>query len=173
MTAASTFTFAAFRQFMVFVGCYCLCKYLYFQIPDQIYSDTIYHYAVVTECAGLINLLLPPEQVAAVKNHLISARADLEIIRGCDSAGILFLLVSALLAYPARLKQKLLGILAGVTLVYAMNIVRVDSLYFIVAYRRDWFEFVHVYLAPSLMTLGVLIYFAWWTFACRHDAEPA
>jgi exosortase family protein XrtM len=160
-------------QFILFIASYWLFNYLYFQIPDQFYSDVLYHYGVVLLCADVINGLIPLEQVAAVHNHLISSRADLEIIRGCDSAGVLFLMVSAVLVFKARLRQKLQGLLFGVALVYGLNIVRLVGLYYLVAYHREWFEFVHLYLAPTLMTIGAFIFFAWWAIGCRNDVKPA
>ena len=93
-------------QLVLFIACYWLFNYLYFQIPGQFYSDVLYHHGVVRLCADLISAVAPLEQVAAVHNHLISANADLEIIRGCDSAGVLFLMMSAVLAFPAKWSKK-------------------------------------------------------------------
>ncbi|WP_347989696.1 exosortase family protein XrtM [Methylomonas sp. AM2-LC] len=146
---------------------------IYFLIPDQIYSDMIYHYGVVLQCASLINAFAPLEQVAAVQNHLMSVHADLQIIRGCDSAGVLFLMMSAVLAFRANWPKKLLGLVLGIALIYGLNIARVTGIYFLVAYHREWFEFVHVYLAPTLMTLFAFIFFAWWAIGCRDVAKPA
>ena len=160
-------------QFVLYILCYWFFDFLYFQIPDQLYSDVLYHYGVVTLCAEVINTLSPLEQVAAVHNHLLSAHADLVIIRGCDSAGVLFLLVSAVLVFNASLRQKLRGLLLGVALVYGLNIVRLVGLYFLEVYRREWFEFAHLYLAPTLMLLLVFIFFAWWAMGCRNDVKPA
>ncbi len=160
-------------QFVLYILFYWLFNYLYFQIPDQIYADVLYHYGVVLLCADLINVLSPLEQVAAVQNHLLSARADLVIIRGCDSAGVLFLMVSAVLVFKATPRQKLLGLLFGVALIYGLNIVRLVGLYFLVAYRGEWFEFVHLYMAPTLMLLAAFIFFAWWAVGCSNDVKPA
>jgi exosortase family protein XrtM len=159
-------------QFILFFGCYWFFNHIYFLIPDQTYSDVIYHYGVVLLCADLINAFAPPEQVAAVQNHLISAHADLQIIRGCDSAGVLFLMISAVLAFPAKWSKKPLGLLLGIALIYCLNIVRVTGIYFLVAYHQEWFEFVHVYLAPALMTIVAFIFFAWWAIGCRDVAKP-
>jgi exosortase family protein XrtM len=160
-------------QLVLFIACYWLFNYLYFQIPGQFYSDVLYHHGVVRLCADLISAVAPLEQVAAVHNHLISANADLEIIRGCDSAGVLFLMMSAVLAFPAKWSKKPLGLVLGIALIYGLNIARVTGIYFLVAYHPEWFEFVHVYLAPTLMTLFAFIFFAWWAMGCRDDAKPA
>ena len=159
------------KQFVLYISCYGLFNFLYFQIPDQFYSDVLYHFGVVAPCANLINGLAPLEHVAAVQNHLLSGRADLVIVRGCDSAGVLFLLSSAVLAFKASVRQKLLGLLFGVGIVYSLNIVRLVGLYFVEAYRREWFEFAHLYMAPTLMLLAAFIFFAWWAMGCRNDVK--
>jgi len=46
-------------------------------------------------------------------------------------------------------------------------------LYYLVAYHREWFEFVHLYLAPILMTISAFIFFAWWAMGCRDDVKSA
>lgn len=161
------------RQLILFVGCYGLFNYVYFQIPDELYSDVIYHYGVVLLCADLINAVAPLEHVAAIKNHLLSLRADLEIVRGCDSAGVLFLMISAILVFPASLLHKALGFIYGIVLIYCFNILRVSGLYFLIAYHRDWFEFVHLYLAPTLITLAACIFYAWWAFGSKDVAQSS
>jgi exosortase family protein XrtM len=171
--AVTVFNLTVFRQFIVFIGCYWLLNYIYFQIPDEIYANVVYYYGVVLLCADLINAFFPLEHVSAVQNHLISTRADLEIVRGCDSAGVVFLMISAVLAFQAKFSEKLLGITVGIILIYILNIIRVTGLYFIIAYKREWFELTHLYLAPTLMTISAVIYFTWWAIGCRNASEPS
>ncbi|MDD4915444.1 MAG: exosortase family protein XrtM [Methylococcales bacterium] len=161
-TSLPTIGPADWGRLFLFAGCYWLLNYLYFLIPNQTFIDVVYHYGVVRECADLINAILPHERVAAVRNHLLSARADLEIVRGCDSAGVLFLFASAVLAFPARLPKKLVGLVCGAAWIYVLNLVRVIGLYFLMQGRRDWFEYAHVYFAPTLMTLGAVMFFIAW-----------
>jgi exosortase family protein XrtM len=160
------------RQFIVFVGCYWLFNSIYFLIPDATYINVIYHYGVVMFCADLINVIAPQEQVAAVANHLISSHADLQIIRGCYSAGILFLMIAAVLAFQAKLSQKLLGLSMGTVLIYTLNTMRVCGLYYLIAYQHEWFEFVHLYLAPTLISIVAFIFFLWWAMGCRNNVNP-
>jgi exosortase family protein XrtM len=161
------------RQFVLYIVSFGFFYFLYMQIPDQFYAEVLYYYGVVLLCAIVINGLAPLEHVVAVQNHLISSHADLEIIRGCDSAGALFLLISAILVFETTLRQKLQGLLLGVALVYTLNMLRVVALYFLVAYQREWFEFVHLYLAPTLILLIIFIFFTWWAIGCRNAIKSA
>jgi exosortase family protein XrtM len=151
-------------QFILFVGCYALLNYSYFKIPDDLFIDVIYYHGVVKICADLINMITPFEQVLAQQNHLFSSKANLEIVRGCDGAGVLFLMVSAIIAFPSTLRRKMIGLLLGIGLIYLINLLRINILYFVIAYQPDWFQLIHVYLAPTLMVMVGCYYFVWWAF---------
>jgi exosortase family protein XrtM len=134
----------------------------------------VYYHGFGVLCAQLIHFFAPLEQILAVHNHLQSPRADLEIVRGCDGAGALFLLMAAILAFPAPFKRKLKGVVLGVLLMYSLNLIRISGLYFVVAYHKDWFLLVHTYLAPTLLIVLACLFFAWWALGATHNVnEPA
>ena len=160
-------------QFSLFVGCYALLQYTYFQISIGLFINVIYYYGVAAVCADLINWLVPLEQVLAKQNHLLSAKADLEIVRGCDGAGALFLMVSAVLVFPSRLKRKLIGLMFGIGLIYSLNLLRICALYFVIAYQPGWFQLIHTYIAPTLMVMLGCCYFAWWAFGSRPSIHES
>lgn len=161
-------------QFTLFVGCYVLLDYAYFKIPVDLFVNVIYYHGVVAICADLVNWLAPLEHVLAKQNHLLSAKADLEIVRGCDGAGVLFLVVSAVLVFPSGLKRKLLGLVLGIGLIYSINLLRIFALYFVIAYQPGWFQLIHTYVAPTLMVVMGCFYFAWWAFGSTSQShEPA
>ncbi|WP_347986277.1 exosortase family protein XrtM [Methylomonas sp. AM2-LC] len=161
-------------QFFLFVACYVLLDYSYFKIPVDVFINVIYYQGVVRVCADVINLIAPQEQVSAMHNHLLSSKADLEIVNGCDGAGVIFLLISAILVFPATIYRKLSGLFFGVGLIYVINLVRIATLYFTFAYQPAWFTLVHTYLAPTLMVIMASTYFAWWALAISNKRnEPA
>jgi exosortase family protein XrtM len=155
-------------QFILFVGCYVLLDYAYFNIPDALFSNVIYYHGVVSICADVINFFSPAEQVLAKQNHLLSTKADLEIVRGCDGAGMLFLVMSAILVFQTPIRRKLLGLLLGIGLIYCLNLVRICLLYFVLAYQPGWFQLIHTYVAPTFMVLLGCCYFAWWAFSSSN-----
>ena len=160
-------------QFLQFIGFYGVFHYAYFLVPDEIFREVIYYRGVGLVCADMVNSFFPLEDVTAVQNHLISSRANLEIVRGCDGAGALFLVIAAILAFPSTLGRKAIGLVLGVLLMYSLNLVRIGGLYFVVAYHRDWFQVVHTYLAPTLIIALGCLFFAWWAFtSSRTDHEP-
>ncbi|MCX7102821.1 MAG: exosortase family protein XrtM [Methylobacter sp.] len=162
------------QQIILFIGFYVLLDYGYFKIPVDLFINVIYYHGVVTVCADFINIIAPLENVVAQQNHLISANANLEIVRGCDGAGVLFLVISAILAFPSKVNRKLIGLLLGIALIYIINLLRISILYFVVAYHPDWFSLIHTYLAPTFMVIVGGSYFALWAFGSLNKAyEPA
>jgi exosortase family protein XrtM len=163
-----------YLHFILFIGSYVLLDYGYFKIPVDLFINVFYYHGVVTVCADLINMIAPLEQVVPHQNHLISTKADLEIVRGCDGAGVLFLIVSAILVFPSKLRRKLIGLILGIGLIYMINLLRIAVLYFVMAYHPDWFSLIHTYLAPTLMVIVACAYFALWAFSSSDKTyEPA
>lgn len=158
------------QQLILFAGCYALLDYGYFKIPDALFINVHYYHGVVKVCADLINIIAPLEQVLAQQNHLISAHVNLEIVRGCDGAGVLFLVISAILVFPATLRRKLLGLILGISLIYSINLLRIGVLYFVVAYQADYFALIHTYLAPTFMVIAGCAYFALWAFGSKDKS---
>jgi len=146
---------------------YALFHTLYFSIADTTLAQ-VYHY-VVTPSASVINFILPSEQVTVSQNALISSRAHLEVVRGCDGIGVMMLIISAILVFSTSLKHKIAGLIAGVVLVYLLNLIRIIGLYFIVVFQRDWFLPVHSYLAPTLIILLCSLFFMHWAFMTCTD----
>lgn len=149
-------------QFVLFVGCYWLLDYGYLQVPNTAFAEVIYLHGVSKPCAELINWFSPFESVMARQNHILSGKADLEIVRGCDGAGVLFLLISAIVVFPSTWRHKLIGLAMGIALLYSLNLLRVIGLYYVIAYTPAYFLLIHTYLAPTFMVIvGCGYFFAW------------
>ena len=88
-----------------------------------------------------------------------------EMKDGCNGVNVTIFLWSAILAFPAPWKKKLLGMLAGGLAIQSLNIVRFISLFYLGQYSSSWFEFAHRYLWESLLILTTMAVF--WTWANR------
>lgn len=134
----------------------------YYAIPDAVLRDALIHHGIVSPGAWAIHLLAPVEDVVASGNVLQSSRATLEVVRGCDGVGTALLLAAAILAYRAPIARKLGGLVFGLAVVYAVNLARIVGLYFIAAYRGDWFPVLHGYVIPVAFVTIVAVFFAGW-----------
>lgn len=117
---------------------YAVLHALYFLIPISILHDGIYLQVFGRPSAWLIHLMVPAEGVTALTNRIASPRAILEIVRGCDGSGVLFLISAAVVAFPASWRMRAIGVLLGILLVYALNLARLTGLYFVAAYHLPW-----------------------------------
>ncbi len=81
---------------------------------------------------------------------------------GCNGIEACIVLVSAIVAFPARWQHKLIGIAVGIAAVQAFNIVRIVSLFYLGQWNMDWFRFAHEYLWQALIMLDVLFVFMLW-----------
>ena len=91
---------------------------------------------------------------------------------GCNGVEATIVLVAAILAFPAPLRSKLIGIVAGVVAVQGLNVVRVISLFYLGQWDRDWFEWAHLYIWQALIMLDVLIVWLVWVRTLPRSDEP-
>src|SRR5262245_18409404 len=140
---------------------YVACHALYFALPDVIVQELI-HAAIAAPAAAIIELWAPAEAVREVQGSLVSPRATLEIVRGCDGAGAAFLLGAAIVAFPSPWARRLQGVALGMAFVYLLNELRLIALYGVVAYRQDWFGLLHGYVVPIAVVAAAAAFFGWW-----------
>jgi exosortase family protein XrtM len=158
---------------LLFVALYLAMYVAYVLLPDAMLRDKIFSYGITYPAKAVLNWLFPGERAVALENQLRSARAHLSIVRGCDGAGVVFLLIAAIVAYRAAWMATLLGTAGAIGLIYLVNEMRIVALYFVQSYRPLWFMTVHVYFIPSLMILVAAIYFMWWAARCEDAPRQA
>jgi exosortase family protein XrtM len=147
---------------IVFVAAYVAMYAGYISIPDDILRDTVYPWGIVRPVVATINLLDGDAAVAGIASSLGSHSGSLEIVRGCDGSGVLFLLTAAILAVRALWRSKVVAIGCALVFVLLINHVRLVALYFVLAHANNWFVMVHVYVFPVLMLLLGGIFFLVW-----------
>jgi exosortase family protein XrtM len=153
-----------------FAGLYTAFFLLYGLAPNDMLRDVVFHHGLTVPGAFLVELLAPDTPAQAVANTIVSPYARLEIVRGCEGAGTMFLLAAATLAFPAPWRRRLAGLALGLAVVHALNLARIVALYFVVAYREPWFLVAHTYVAPLTVLAAVSAFFGWWVL--RGDAPP-
>lgn len=90
----------------------------------------------------------------------------------CSGADALALCIAAVLAYPVRWRWRLAGAAGGIVLILALNTLRIGTLG-AVAGSPAWFNLMHVYAWPAVLTLAIAGYvFGWMRMADRPPASP-
>jgi exosortase/archaeosortase family protein len=91
------------------------------------------------------------ESSVSVDGATISGRVALTIVKSCDAMDVSLLFLAALLALPGAPPRKCVAALGGLVAIASVNIVRIISLYFILADYNTQFEFLHTEVWPLLM----------------------
>lgn len=112
--------------------------------------------------ATLTEALLAPFGVVARKaNTIVFDGFAVAVVDVCDGVQPTYIYVAAVLAFPARWRERLGGVAVGALLLFAANLVRVASLLVLGAHWPAVYERVHLYvwqLALVLLAMGVWIF---------------
>lgn len=84
------------------------------------------------------------------------------IERGCNGVEALIILFAALFAFPAPLKNKLIGFAIGFFAIQGLNLVRIVSLFYMGQWNEVAFEWFHLYLWQALIILDALVVWLIW-----------
>lgn len=121
------------------------------------------------------HLVLPFARVqgALAVGWLGAPSAPVEVTLACSGADALALCLAAVLAYPVRWRSRLAGAAGGTALILALNTVRIGTLGRAAA-SPTWFEALHVYVWPAVLTLAIAAYvFTWMRVADQVPGASA
>ena len=118
---------------------------------------------------GLIRLnwteahaLLPFTRMqAAAAVGLFGAAPSVEVTLACSGADALALCLGAVLAYPVQWPRRLAGAAVGAALILGLNIARIGTLGWVAA-SPGWFNALHVYVWPAVLTVAIAGYVFTW-----------
>jgi len=95
-------------------------------------------------------------------NNVVVDGFALKIIEECTAMFGSIVYVSCVLAYPADIKKKGIGVAFGIPCLYAINMVRLVVLAFVGLLNPGIFEYVHTYLWQTIfIAFVILIWLVW------------
>ena len=116
---------------------------------------------IVMTSSFLINLFGGASSVNGT--HLSTPQFGINVVDGCNGIYATAILLSGVIAYPSRVKFKLIGIAVGFTAIFVLNLVRVISLLYLGQYFPDIFKEVHVFVwQPIIILWAIYIWYLWW-----------
>ena len=112
-------------------------------------------------CGAMLNLIGQHNRV--IDGTLWSGdKAVVTVLPLCSGFEFLCLFSAAVLVFPAPLAKKLPGMLVGVALLLALNLIRIMSLFFIGIHYPNIFTVVHEEIwAMILVIASIVLYVAW------------
>ncbi len=81
----------------------------------------------------------------------------------CTGIFVVAIYLSAVLAYPSRVREKLKGLLLGASTILILNLIRVVSLMYIGLHLPEFFETAHLLVWQSLIIFSALLVWIYWT----------
>jgi exosortase H (IPTLxxWG-CTERM-specific) len=110
--------------------------------------------------AGILGLV--GERVVAEGTAIRSPLFAVDVKNGCNGIEATLLLLAAMLAFPASPRARATGISIGLLAIQGVNLVRIVSLFWLGAHRRDLFDLFHAAIWQTvLILLAVGIFLAW------------
>jgi exosortase H (IPTLxxWG-CTERM-specific) len=85
-----------------------------------------------------------------------------QIAAGCNGVEAVIILFAAIFAFPSQFKHKLIGFFIGFLGIQILNIVRIISLYYLLQWDKNWFDWFHLYLWQALIILDALVLWLLW-----------
>jgi len=124
----------------------------YFSTP--VTSLIAYQGAFILKVLGL--------QVYASGITISGAGFSVKILGNCNAILETVLFLSAVMAFPATVKEKVIGGSLGTIFIYLLNLLRVVILYLIGVYAPQHFEESHIYISQSIFIFLVAVFWLCW-----------
>ncbi len=114
-------------------------------------------------------------KTAASGNLITGGGIALQVIEECTGAYEMIIFAAAVLAFPTGWKEKGLGLLLGLPLLYVINILRMLLLAYIQAQGSPGlFNFMHIYFWQATLILMILgVFILWIKFAVYRNVQTA
>lgn len=119
------------------------------------------HTLTVSPAAALLDGLWPADLVRAIGPRLAWPGGRLTLLAGCDGFEVMSLFVAAMLVADLSWRRGLVALVIGCVLVWALNQVRIVTLYWAFRYEREWFDAIHTVWGPLLLISAVVAMYAW------------
>jgi exosortase H (IPTLxxWG-CTERM-specific) len=102
------------------------------------------------------------QQTQHTGDTIVSSRFAVTVLSECSANEFVIFLWAGLLAFPATMRRKIVGLVLGTLGIFFVNLVRVVTLFLIGAHRPRFFATVHEQLWPGLFIIVVVLFVAGW-----------
>jgi len=97
---------------------------------------------------------------------IISSKSNtsnaVKIAAGCNGVEAVIILFAAIFAFPSKFKYKIYGFVLGFFGIQILNVIRIISLYYLLQWDKNWFDWFHLYLWQALIILDALVIWLLW-----------
>ena len=118
--------------------------------------------------ARIINIVSSGEKVVAQNGNIVSENSTMKIAKGCEGIEGIILIAAAMLAFPAGIRKKCIGVVIGILFIYVLNLARIVGLWFIFRYKPAIFDIMHIYVGQTYIIFFSVLFFIWWSVRGKH-----
>ncbi|MDP2827735.1 MAG: archaeosortase/exosortase family protein, partial [Sulfuricellaceae bacterium] len=136
------------RLLLLFLATFLALQYGWEMSRGTALERFVIHDLTVKPAAWIIDGIWPQTGVQAQAHRLVAPAGRLNILNGCEGLETLFLLMAAFVAYPFAWRVRLLGMVLGVGVVFALNQMRIVMLWQVWSGDRTLFGLLHGTLLP-------------------------
>jgi exosortase H (IPTLxxWG-CTERM-specific) len=76
----------------------------------------------------------------------ISTGHAVKIAAGCNGVEAVIVLFAAIFAFPSKFVHKVYGFILGFFGIQILNVIRIISLFYLLQWDKNWFDWFHLYL---------------------------
>lgn len=102
------------------------------------------------------------ESVSQGTNVIIQQGFAFQIVYHCAGVFGMIIFVSAVIAFPSSVTEKVLGILLGIPFLNLVNVLRISMLGVVGLYSKEVFDFCHYYLLQGVFIAFVIVTWMLW-----------
>lgn len=146
-----------------YIGGFIIFTIIFYILTDADWFETIRR-PIIAVYSGLSSIFLNilGYGTSADGSLLTSSQFSVNIKEGCDAIIPTILYAVAILVFPTDWSKKWRGLLAGVAFLFALNLIRIISLFLTGIYAPSIFEFMHVEFWQALFILITIMIFLRW-----------
>jgi len=151
--------FGTTARVMAFLGAFLLFTLFEYAFRPEM-APFVNGTMTVRPAAQLVSLLSPSEEVRAHGDRIQSNLAYIRVAQGCEGIEVMLLFVAAMIGASMSWRRRAVGCLAGVTVIYVFNLLRVAGLWFCARYWPSHFEAMHVIVGQTVIIVVAVLLFA-------------
>ncbi|MEA2099882.1 MAG: archaeosortase/exosortase family protein [Campylobacterota bacterium] len=144
-------------RFIIFYLLNIIVLFLLFSYQKSVDLQLIYTSAINPIVTYFINML--GIEAISVGIDILLPSSTLQVIFGCNGLEALLIFIAGILAFKARLKDKLKYLGQGILLISIINIFRLVILAYVIEYHNYYFDLMHDYVTQDMMIFLAIILF--------------
>lgn len=107
-------------------------------------------------------LRLSGSDVRVEGTSLLTEGFTMNVLNGCNGVYALSIFLAAVIAYPSRWREKIAGLTLGSLFLFAVNLIRIVTLFAVGVLLPAWLDWFHLYFWQTLIVLVSLSTWFYW-----------